>query len=337
MTTPALSILLPTYDGEAHLAEQLDSILGQDWDDFELLIVDDGSSDGTPALLEAYAARDRRIRIVPSAGNLGQKARLAQLVGEARGALISVSDQDDVWHAQRTRRLIEGLGAGALSYGRSELTDGEGRPMGRTLIENFGAPPDPADRLALLFIPRVSGHAMVVRREAVADLAFRRFQPFDWLIALDALFSAGIAYVDEAIVYHRLHGANQNNGAVGQRVRGLQRWRPGRIYAELQSTRRWRYNLLERLEHLAYSEVIEPATRQRFARIAARCRWCWFEPGTGWPFADAGLRAEILEALKPLAGSERDWAVAVDHVTGLTRSQIHPASLYRSSKLLFWY
>jgi glycosyltransferase involved in cell wall biosynthesis len=338
MTIPALSILLPTYNGERHFTAQIESILGQSFDDYELLIVDDGSSDSSPAIAAAFAARDPRIRLLEGGGtNAGQKARLVELLRAARAPLVSVADQDDVWDRERTRRLVEGLGDKALSYGRSELIDGEGRLLGVNLAANFGGPPAPGDCLALLFNPRVSGHAMVARREVVTETAFRRFQPFDWLIALEALFSSGIAYVDDAVVHHRIHGGNQCNSSVVQRPSPLQRLRPGRIYAELQSTRRRRYNFTERLEHLAYSAVLADDRRALFARIAGRCRDAWFQPGTGRPFSDPGLKRFLIESLAPLAGSERDLAVAVDHITGLTQSQYHPRALYQSAKLLFWY
>jgi glycosyltransferase involved in cell wall biosynthesis len=338
MTIPALSILLPTYNGEAHFAAQIESILAQSWEDFELLIVDDGSSDSTPAIAAAQAARDPRIRLLEGGGgNEGQKARLIELVRAARAPLLSVADQDDVWDRERTRRLVEALGDNALAYGRSELIDGEGRPLGINLAANFGGAPAPGDRIALLFTPRVSGHAMVARREMVTETAFRRFQPFDWLIALEALFSSGIVYVDEAIVHHRIHGGNQCNAGVIQRPSPLQRLRPGRLYAELQSTRRRRYNFTERLEHLAHSPVLAGDRRALFARIAGRCREAWFQPGTGRPFSDRSLRRFLIDSLAPLAGSERDLAVAIDHITGLTQSQYHPRALYQSAKLLFWY
>lgn len=334
---PAVSILLPTFNGEAHLAAQLDSILGQSFGDFELLIVDDGSSDGTPKLLDAHAARDARVRLLPGGGNQGQKQRLWELASAARAPLLSIADQDDVWDEHRTRALVDGISDKSMSYGRSELIDAAGAPLGRNLIENFGAPPDPSDRLALLFVPRVSGHVSLIRREAVTEMAFRRSAPFDWLLALEALFSRGLVYVDEAVVHHRLHGGNQSNAGVVQRPSPLQRLRPGRIYAELQSTRRRRYNFLARIEHLAHSRVIHGGHRRLFAHVAERCRWAWFQPGNGPLVVDRRLRRELEEALRPLAGSELDWAVAADHIKGLTRAQAHPASLYQSAKLLFWY
>jgi glycosyltransferase involved in cell wall biosynthesis len=337
MSAPAVSILLPTYNGARYLPEQIDSILAQSWSDFELVAVDDGSSDATPERLRSYAARDPRIRLLEPGGNLGQKERLAQLAREARAPLLSIADQDDVWEPERTRRLVEGLGGATLSYGRSELIDGDGKPLGRTLIENFGPPPAEGDRLALLFVPRVSGHCMLVRREAVTEMAFRRFQPFDWLIALEALFSGGLAYVDDAVVLHRLHGGNQCNAGVGSRPSPLQRLKPGRIYAEMQSTRRRRFNLVERLEHLGHSPVLDAERRNLFLRIASRCRDSWFQPGSGPPFVDRPLRRFLVDGLRPLAGSERDWFVAMDHITGLTQAQVHPRALYQSAKLLFWY
>jgi glycosyltransferase involved in cell wall biosynthesis len=332
--TPAVSILLPTYNGEAYLAEQLDSILGQSFADFELLIVDDGSTDGTPGLALAYAGRDPRITILPATGNEGQKFRLLQLVRAARAPLIAISDQDDIWDRDKIARLAAALGDFGLAFGRSEIIDAGGKPANRRLIEMFGPTPRPGDRLRLLFTPQVSGHATLVRRDCVTDAAFLRYQPFDWLIALDALFSRGMVYVDDAIVHHRLHGGNQMNGPLARKARRLD---PERIYQELQSTRRRRLAFVERLEHLGHSPVIEVELRKRLFRLGELCHGAWFEPGVSRPFANPKLRKTILDVLRPLAGSEEDWAVAIDNVTGLTQAQFHPRALYQSSMRLFWY
>jgi glycosyltransferase involved in cell wall biosynthesis len=334
---PSVSILLPTYDGAIHLREQIESILDQTLTDFELLIVDDGSTDDTPEICRHYERQDGRIRILESKGNRGQKARLLELAHAARAPLIAISDQDDVWHRDKMTLLRDRLGDRGLTFGRSELIDATGRQLNGTLAERFGPLPAPEDRLSLLFVPRISGHALLVRREIVTDMAFRRFPPFDWLLGLDALFSTGLAYVHDAIVYHRLHGGNQCNASVDLAITGLQRARPGRIYAELQSTRRRRFNFLGRVEHLAFSPAVDEDARNMFSRVADNCRASWFQPGTGFPFSDAKLRSFILGSLQPWSGSDADWAIAVDHVTGLTQSQFHPRSLYQSAKTLFWY
>lgn len=336
MTDPGVSILLPTHNGAAFLAEQVDSILAQSLGDFELLAVDDGSSDGTGDLLQDYARRDARIRLLPSAGNRGQKPRLIELLAAARAPLIAFSDQDDVWDAGKLASLAEGIGDAALAFGRSELVDSAGAPLGRTLLESCGSVPG-NDRVALLFSAQVSGHAMLVRRQAVTETAFRRFEPYDWLISLDSAFSGGIRYVEEAVVRHRMHGANQSNASFEHRVRGLARLRPRRVREELRSVERRRYHFVARLEHLAHSPVLAEPVRSVFARIGRRCREAWFSPGLSPGFSDSKLRAEILAELEPHAASERDWAVAVDHVTGLTQGRLHPRSLYQTSKAILWY
>src|SRR4051812_45980480 len=107
---PAVSILLPTWNGAVFLAEQLDSILEQTLADFELLVVDDGSTDGTAEIAARYAERDGRVRLLPATGNRGQKARLLELLAEARAPLLAFSDQDDVWDAGKLEALAGGLG-----------------------------------------------------------------------------------------------------------------------------------------------------------------------------------------------------------------------------------
>jgi glycosyltransferase involved in cell wall biosynthesis len=87
-------VLLPAYNAERTLAAALDSILAQTFTDFEVLLVDDGSADTTPAIVAAY--RDPRIRYLPNPRNLGLVASLNRGVELARGPLIARMDADDV-------------------------------------------------------------------------------------------------------------------------------------------------------------------------------------------------------------------------------------------------
>lgn len=329
---PAISILLPTYNGERYLAAQLDSILAQSWQDFELVAVDDGSSDGTAALLAGYAARDPRIRLLPSDGNRGQKVRLSELVAAAHAPLLSFADQDDTWHPERTARLAAALGERNLAVGRSELTDATGTPLNLSLTEQFGPPNHESERLTLLFIPRgISGHAMLARRETVTEAAFARPQPFDLLIGLDAAFSKGIAYAQDAIVYHRIHGANQCNGGVARTLPFYRRVTPGRVYAALQLVRSARWGLVARLEHLGNSPVLAPDARAALARLARLCREAWFDVHAARP-APPRLLDTILEGFRPFAGSDGDWRFAERQLRHLARPQAHPVNLWASAR-----
>lgn len=332
-----ISILLPTYNGERYLREQLDSILAQSLADFELLIADDGSSDRTASINEGYARQDNRVRVLPTEGNEGQKTRLLQLLRQSSASLIAFSDQDDIWDRCKLERLADGLGDHSMAYGRSELVDASGKPLERTLLSNFGSAPDVGDKLYLLFMPRASAHAMLVRREAVTEIAFLRLHHFDWLISLDAAFARGIVYVDDARVFHRIHGQNQVNGPAGERRARSHKFRPEQLWSEWVGVRRNRFNFVERLEHLGHSPIIDPAVRRTFYDLAVRCRGAWFDSGVSRPFSNSPLRHYILDALKPLAGSDADWERAVDHVTSLTSASAHPRNLYQTAKRLFFY
>ena len=101
--SPAISVALSVYNGERFLAPAIESILGQSFADFEFLILDDGSRDGSRRIIESYAASDSRIRPI-FRGNKGLIASLNQLLHEARAPLIARMDADDISLPQRFAR-----------------------------------------------------------------------------------------------------------------------------------------------------------------------------------------------------------------------------------------
>jgi glycosyltransferase involved in cell wall biosynthesis len=91
---------MPVYNAERFLAEAVESILGQTLQDFELVTIDDGSTDGSLGILQEYADKDTRIRLT-SRPNRGLAATLAESVDQAKGELIARMDADDVSLAER--------------------------------------------------------------------------------------------------------------------------------------------------------------------------------------------------------------------------------------------
>jgi glycosyltransferase involved in cell wall biosynthesis len=102
---PRISVLMPVYQAERYLEEAVESILAQSFDDFELLALDDGSTDASPRILEALAGRDDRIR-VRRAEHAGLVSQLNQGLAEARGEFIARMDADDISHPARFERQI---------------------------------------------------------------------------------------------------------------------------------------------------------------------------------------------------------------------------------------
>jgi len=104
--TPAVTVLMPVFNGGRFVGAAVESILGQTFTDFELLVIDDGSTDDSPAIIGEYAARDRRIRVV-CRENRGLVATLNEGLGLARGAYLARMDCDDISFPERLRRQYD--------------------------------------------------------------------------------------------------------------------------------------------------------------------------------------------------------------------------------------
>lgn len=100
-----ISVCVATYNGEKYLAQQLDSILVQLSEQDEVIISDDGSVDGTLAIVNEYMAKDSRIRLVEGPRK-GVIANFERAITETQGDFIFLADQDDVWLPNKTSEIV---------------------------------------------------------------------------------------------------------------------------------------------------------------------------------------------------------------------------------------
>lgn len=105
---PFVSIVLPAYNAAQHLESTLDSVLSQTYKDFELVIVDDGSSDETYTLAESFCKRDSRIKLIHQE-NQGAAAARNKGIQNAQGIYIAFLDADDLWVADKLAIQVEHL------------------------------------------------------------------------------------------------------------------------------------------------------------------------------------------------------------------------------------
>jgi glycosyltransferase involved in cell wall biosynthesis len=322
-----LSILLPTFNGTRFLEEQLLSIREQTVTDWRLWVCDDGSTDGTAALLRTQADADPRITVLPASGpapNLGQRRRLRQLADANTAPLLAIADQDDVWAPDKLERLLAGLGDRDLCFGSSWLIDAAGRPFGRDLAASIGPAYRSGDRLSYLFRPLVSAHALLARRHLLNAPALSRALPFDWLMTLEAAFGRGLAYVPEARTLHRIHGDNQSNAVLVHPPgwpRALSRSAVLRARRDVAGARLLFVGLLE---HLAFAEAIAEERRAPLRAARDLCLGAWFAQGPAPAGGADALLARLVELLAPLAGSEGDLGYARTCLAGLCA---HPGGL----------
>ncbi len=105
--TPSVTVLMTVFNAGRFLDASIESIVGQTFRDFEFLVVDDCSTDGSRERAESWAGRDSRVRVIGNAANKGQTACLNQGLREARGEWIARQDADDLSHRERFARQCE--------------------------------------------------------------------------------------------------------------------------------------------------------------------------------------------------------------------------------------
>ncbi|MDP9190087.1 MAG: glycosyltransferase [Acidobacteriota bacterium] len=109
-TCPTVSVILPVWNGERFLAEAVESVLAQTFEAIELLIVDDGSTDATPEIADAFAQRDRRVQVI-RLEHCGIADALNAGIAEAQGRYVARMDADDISHPSRLAIQIAYLDA----------------------------------------------------------------------------------------------------------------------------------------------------------------------------------------------------------------------------------
>ena len=102
---PAVSVITPAYNAASFVAQTIESIRAQTFDDWELVIVDDGSTDGTTDIIGEYQERDGRIRLLHQA-NAGPSAARNHAMREARGEFLAFLDSDDTWDPEYLDRQL---------------------------------------------------------------------------------------------------------------------------------------------------------------------------------------------------------------------------------------
>lgn len=211
MDYPLVSIALCTYNGEKYLVEQLDSIVNQNYENLEIIAVDDQSSDNTLAILKSYAAKHPYFRIYENDVNLGYIKNFEKAISLCKGEYISLCDQDDIWNLNKIGLLIERIGKNTLIYHDSEFIKSDGSSLNKKLSDVINMYEGDTFRPFLLS-NSVSGHACLFHRDLVNYcLPFPLGIFHDRWIGFTAGNFGSIKYLDETLVKYRQHEKSDTN------------------------------------------------------------------------------------------------------------------------------
>jgi len=168
---PAVSIVIPTYNRAELLGRAIRSVLGQSFTDFELLVVDDGSTDGTSGVVANF--RDGRIRYIPLARNTGAGAARNAGIRVARGQFVAFQDSDDEWLPGKLAKQMSAFERGTARLGvvYSDMQ----RVLGDGTTKYFAAPGISSHRLInpdirFYQVSNLGIQSAVIRREYLDEV-----------------------------------------------------------------------------------------------------------------------------------------------------------------------
>lgn len=321
---PRISVLMPVHNGEPYLREAIDSVLNQTFPDFELLIIDDGSTDASREICRSYA--DPRLRLEENGRNLGLITTLNKGLDLAKGEYIARMDCDDISLPRRFERQAGFMDAhpdiGICGSWYEKLDEG------RAIVLRL--PTDHATLRFFMLFDNPFQHSSIFMRRSVLEAWELRFDPA-FIHAEDYEFWArcsehtGVANLPEVLLRYRSHPDNvshrfktgQHRTADQVRRRQLAQFGPGATESEIQL-----HLALANFEFSSASGEPEAVKAWLDKLITLGCRQChipesavyrhlaryWY--GVCGNFAEAGLRTWRLFDSSPLgraAGWQWQW------------------------------
>ena len=198
-----ISIIMAAYNAEKTIGHSISSVLDQTYPNFELLVVNDCSTDGTEKLVESFAAKDSRVRLISNEKNSGVSYTRKHGLEEAKGEWIAILDSDDAWAPEKLEKQIalqEKTNADLLFTG-STFVDADGQP-----ISWYLAAPAEVTYRRLLKQNILSNSSALVRKELYAKhYALGDGMHEDFAIWLSILQEGRKAYgVDEPLLIYRI-------------------------------------------------------------------------------------------------------------------------------------
>ncbi|MEI6100951.1 MAG: glycosyltransferase family 2 protein, partial [Eubacteriales bacterium] len=217
-----VDILLATHNSEKYLAELLDSLVGQTYKDIRIIVSDDASTDGTPAILRKYAKNNRYFTILENEMPLGgAKPNFFWLMGHSTGEYILFADYDDVCQFDKVADTLKIMQEAEAKYGKNmpvlahtdlEVVDEELNTIAPSMMRSQRLSKTFVELNRLLVQNYVTGCSVMINRALLDRVRFGSLGPIvmhDWWVALVASAFGKIVFLDKPTIKYRQHADNQ--------------------------------------------------------------------------------------------------------------------------------
>lgn len=193
---PTVAVVMCTYNGEAYVKEQIDSILCQTYPVSELIVQDDGSTDGTLEVVRSYMDEYPIVKLYANKHNLGFNENFRTACLHATSDYIALADQDDVWYPTKIEKQIAAIGGHDICF----TCHHRGRDRAHVVYVT------PQYSLEALLFTGFAGHTMLLKADFAKDEKnWISYIHYDWSLAISAQLGKGIVRVDEPLNWHRSH------------------------------------------------------------------------------------------------------------------------------------
>lgn len=305
MRAPTLSVGLPVYNGERYLSQCLDSLLSQDFQDFELIISNNGSTDRTAQICREYALRDSRIRYFEGEVNRGATWNFRRVSDLANGSYFKWAFYDDLCHPTMFRRCIDEFARSdpsvVLVFPRSQFIDENGAELKVRESPRWDriatTARTPYRRLAHVIRWLAHGQAIfgVIRLDALRQTTPPGCVAMDWVKIAELAMLGKIKELPDILIQVRIH--EENSAKSNKSWSALLAWHdPDRTAQDLPPP----FNVAIVLEYLKSVSYLPLSFRDKIlCRVVVCFVWCfrliwmriqkltgpariWLQARTGW-------------------------------------------------------
>jgi len=223
---PLVSVVIPSYNHEKFISETIESVLGQDVDDLELIIVDDASTDASRHIIQKYAEEDARVRVILHETNCGIAKTINDGIAIARGKFQTQWASDDVWMKDKLRKQLAVLESNEdlIVWTEMEVIDEGGQPMGLMWSDLGGAwVKKSGDIFSEILATPLSCQTMLYKRANLGGIRWDERLKYlnDWLFCLELAAKYEFCFIEEPLAQYRIHANNiwGNKGPKGEAKR----------------------------------------------------------------------------------------------------------------------
>lgn len=208
-----VSIAMATYNGSKYLEEQLNSIYSQTYKNFEVIVVDDVSTDNTVVILEKYKQK-YGLKYFVNDKNMGVTKNFEKAILKCDGEYIALVDQDDIWLPNKLEVLYNNIGNFSLIYSNAGIVNEKSEIQNKTTKEIYplyGLDSQTKNIYTYIVLNSfILGCATMFKREILSDLfpIYQSSRNHDWWLTMCAYQKNGIKYLDEVLFYYRHHDNN---------------------------------------------------------------------------------------------------------------------------------